>query len=252
MISAGTADTAARQRDADRLRKLLHLAENAGTEGEAMAAATAAAKLMASRGLTEEDAETIRRSPDRDTINAENIISFGARRPQWMELLAVNICRLSGCFAWIVRTREFQPSKLKWRSEFCLHAAGRAEDLAISKALIPAFAQVVREVSLRSTRARQGRASYQLGLAIGLSERMGSVQNLVLERIRRSSRSALEPVDRVAQARAAAGPEKLLSASPLRVAHTTAFVHGIQDADDIKLPGQQHALQGQLALKEAT
>lgn len=252
MSGVAASNGADRARDAQRLHKLLHLANNAGTEGEAMAAATAAAKLMASRGLTEQDAETVSRNPGRASIEAVEILCFGRRTPPWLELLSGGICRLSGCFAWVTGTRQLDAGKQRAYSTFTLRAAGRPEDLAIARALVPSFAQVVREIGVRRHRRRQGRSAYRLGLAVGLLDRMESVQNDVLERVRRSSRGALEPIDRVSQARAAIGLDGLKEARPVSASDGTAVASGMRDAKNIKLPGQHHALHGQLALKEAT
>lgn len=216
---------------ADKIRKLLALAEGAGTEAEAANAAGRAADLMARYQLAQADVDALVRDVEDPMVQAET--EGAGRLAGWRKTLASGVALGCGTYTLTV-------IGLKSRTRFY----GRASDVETSLYL---FAALTREVERLAKRNASGQGAayanaYKLGMAVTLYERLRSQRAETIEQARTegASTSALVKVSdssALAKAFASGGGIKIAAARASRCSSQSGFGAGKADGRNVSLGG---------------
>lgn len=224
----------------DRIRKLLALRDGAGTEGEAMAAAAQAGRLLAELGIEEGD---VIRESEQDIEIGELIYEYrSGKSKSYIDYLCSGLGQLCGCFVYSEQLRN----PVSWKIVgYRLCASGRPRDLVVLHSLFPAMLDTVE--SIKKARGGRDSGSYALGLVTGLIRRMNAEQNHVLEQIKVPS---LVPLSRCEQAELVTQEEFKVPDAPPPASKESSFLEGIEDSGNVKIAGEHQAIGGNLALGE--
>jgi hypothetical protein len=166
---------------ADKIRKLLALADGAGTEAEATNAATRAAALMAQYQIQECDVDAL----VQDAQDPLTIVETGAadRIMGWRKLLAQGIAGGCGCYA-LTYLRRGKGSSLVF--------SGRTS--AVETALYM-FAALSSEIERLAKRNAGGKGAsfvnaYKLGMTSRISQRLREQRTETIEQARTAANSS--------------------------------------------------------------
>lgn len=229
-----------RSKKLEKIRKLLALRDGAGTEGEAMAAAAQAGKMITELGIEEGD---VIRDSDQSIKVGEKIFEYKSGRSKaYIHALSSGLGRLCGCFVYKSKLRSPVSYKV---IGYQIMASGKDRDILVLNTLFPSMLDSVEK--LKKARGGRDSAGYALGLALGLIDRMNAEQNAILESIKVYS---LVPVDRSNEAEKETSKHiKLKSGKGGRV-KKSAYMKGREDSKNLKIAGQHQAVRGTLALGE--
>lgn len=230
----------------DKIRKLLSLADRAGTPGEAHAAAAGAARIMARHGLEADDVPVEDDDNAIDGTNPRTVFRVDGRSsmPTWIQQLGIELATICGCYSW---------KRYIVRQSVTIEAVGRKRDLDTLAVLFPALVHTIKTLTRKKARDVQRRrvpfspASYSKGLVAGIVRRMQDAQNEVMDEVLRTVRSALRPVDWADRAKEAVD-RKIKVARKGRRFDMNSAASGYVDAKMVQVPGEHEAIAGQLSL----
>lgn len=171
--------TLSRSEIADKIRKLLALAEGAGTEAEAANAAGRAAALMARHQIEQADVDTLVRDVDDPMTQVET--EGAGRLSGWRKTLSSGVA--IGCGTYVLTVIGG-----KSRTRFY----GRASDVETSLYL---FATLTREIERLAKRNAAGKGAayanaYKLGAATTIYRRFEAMRRETIEQARHEGASS--------------------------------------------------------------
>jgi hypothetical protein len=229
---------------AAKIRKLLALADGAGTEAEAANAAARAAALMAQYQIEQADVDELVRDAEDPMVRVDSESS--GRLAGWRKQLASGIASGCGCSVILVRSRA---------GETTLSFFGRTSDVQAAIYMFGALSTEIERLARRNA-AGNGAAyvnAYKLGAATTINRRLRAQREETIEQARASgvSSAALVKVnDSCVVAHKFA--EKLLgkigSCTPTRYSSGSGYGAGQRDGRDVKLGGGAALGKGQRAL----
>lgn len=230
---------------ADKIRKLLALADGAGTEAEAANAAARAAALMARYQIEQADVDTLVRDAE-DPMTRVNTETTG-RLAGWRKSLAGGIAAGCGCSVIIMRSHRAGESYLSF--------FGRTSDV---QAAVYMFGALSTEIERLAKRNASGRGAayvnaYKLGAATTIAGRLRAQRAETIEQARLagvSSAALVKVTDSCAIARTFAEKTigKIGTAAPSRCSSGSGFQAGERDGRNVKLGGGAALGKGQRAI----
>lgn len=218
-----------RDKAMEMLKKLLALADNAGSPGEAQAALSAAMKHATRHGL---DLDEVRRSGDEDDEMHE-LVYKTKRPPIYIVTLVNELAKMCGCCMFT------EPDGV--------YVWGRGRDRTVCKTLANATIDTMDQQHNRASRkSRRGveRVSFCQAFIEQLLERMAEAQNEVLDSCRTKALAIIAPRDRSLEAEKHATDALGLSKKSHRMPpkdHVSAAL-GADAAHRTKLPGEHQEL----------
>jgi hypothetical protein len=218
---------------ADKIRKLLALADGAGTEAEAANAAARAAALMAQYQIEQADVDALVRDTEDPMIRVNT--DAASRIAGWRKQLASGIATGCGCSVVITGKRG---------GESCLSFFGRTSDVQAAIYMFGALSTEIERLAKRNA-AGNGAAyvnAYKLGAATTIARRLRAQREETIEQARAAgvSSSALVKVNdscEIARKFAESTIGKLGTAAPSRYSSGGGFGAGQRDGRDVKLGG---------------
>lgn len=218
-----------RDKAMEMLKKLLALADNAGSPGEAQAALSAAMKHATRHGL---DLDEVRRSGDEDDMMRELV--YKSKRPPFYVLTLINeLGKMCGCCMFMARDGVYV-----W---------GRERDRTICKTLANATIDTMdqqHDRASRKTKRGVDRASFCQAFIEQLLERMAEAQNEVLDSVRTKALAIITPRERAIKSYEEACDALGLETAKVRKPpkdHVSAAL-GADAAHRTKLPGEHQEL----------
>lgn len=166
----------------DRVRKMLALAANAGTEAEAANAAARAQALMAQHQLDEAqlrvaDASLPPEPIERSARLEPDAPETGRKRVAWREAIALAVARDVGVHMWWNTRREYDPTTGRFRKSADVRGFGRESSIQTWRYVtaylwrtIDELAEGANAPAWQSTRA--WRNAYRVGCAQRIAERI--------------------------------------------------------------------------------
>lgn len=142
-----------------RVSALRNLAAKAGTIHEAETAAAKADALIQKYRLSEADVESAGAAPTEKPAAADPLHTSKTRTPMWLRLLAQDLAKHYGCFAWTQMGGAY--------SAWTLRIVGRPSDVEVVRYM---FAWISTEIA-RLSQAEHGKAdqnAFRLGAIAGI------------------------------------------------------------------------------------
>jgi hypothetical protein len=230
---------------AAKIRKLLALADGAGTEAEAANAAARAAAIMAQYQIEQADVDALVRDTE-DPMTRVNTDSVG-RLAGWRKQLASGIAAGCGCSVIIMRSHRAGESYLSF--------FGRTSDVQTAVYMFGALSTEIERLAKRNASGRGAAyvSAYKLGAAATISSRLRAQRAETIEQARLAGVSSMALVkvnDSCAIARKFAEKTigKLGTAAPSRYSSSGGFQAGQKDGRDVKLGGGAALGKGQRAI----
>ena len=231
---------------AAKIRKLLALADGAGTEAEAANAAARAAALMAQYQIEQADVDELVRDAEDPMVRVDTESS--GRFAGWRKQLAGGIAAGCGCSVILVRSRS--------KGETILSFFGRTSDVQSAVYMFGALSTEIERLAKRNA-AGCGAAyvnAYKLGAAITIARRLRAQREETIEQAREagvSSAALVKVNDSCALAHKFA--EKTIGkigpvGTPSRYSSGGGFQAGQRDGRNVSLGGGAALGKGQRAL----
>ena len=237
----------------ERLKNLAELRDRDTTNpNEAHAAARAIARLLAKEGLSEDDVCFEDGDVDDEISSDHTFIEVKTRIQDWMSIMCCDLAILCGCYPARIRFRAGREPIQGWnltpgKRYSSVAVWGRARDIQILQALYPAFKMTVE--SLSKGQIRRDIRNYRIGAWNGIHWRMRQSQNLVMEEIKKSAKTAIAPVEWHKKAEKVANNSvKIGSGRKVSARKDKAYIEGVNRGMSQKIPGEQQAITGQMAL----
>jgi hypothetical protein len=230
---------------AAKIRKLLALADGAGTEAEAANAAARAAALMAQYQIEQADVDELVRDAEDPMVRVDSESS--GRLAGWRKQLASGIAAGCGCSVILVRSRR--------AGETTLSFFGRTSDVQAAVYMFGALSTEIERLARRNA-AGNGAAyvnAYKLGAATTINRRLRAQREETIEQAREAgvSSAALVKVNdscAIAHKFAERALGKIGSSAPSRYSSGGGFQAGQKDGRDVKLGGGAALGKGQRAI----
>lgn len=227
---------------ADKIRKLLALADGAGTEAEAANAAARAAALMTQYQIEQADVDALVKDAENPMLHV-NLESAG-RVMGWRKRLASGIAYCCGCSIVIVK-RELTHVRV----------FGRKSDVETAMYMYAALANEIERLAKRNTSGMGASYanSYKFGVADAIDDRLRAQRDATIAqaRVDGANSAALVKVEnssQLARAYAEAQLGKLTSGRGASIGSNGGYGAGQRDGRDVKLGGGAALGKGQRAL----
>ena len=219
-----------REQALDKVKKLLALADRAGTQGEAQAALAQAMALATKHGITEQEARA-----EENTKEQWTLVYRAKRTPYHIKNLIDGVAKMCGCMMFL--------------GDDGIYVWGRASDRMVAKTIALATIDTMHAWHDRTERKRGksvDKPSFCLAFVDQLLERLQEAQNEVLDSVRTKALAVITPEDRMLNAKREMDATGAFKPAPQAIPpkHGASAALGADAASKTRLPGEHIALEG--------